>query len=145
MIKNFVINGPNLNLLHLRNTKIYGENSLDKIKQKCLDLAKQLNIDLDFFQSNHEGEIINQIHKAIDAKAQAIIINPAGYTHTSVAIADALEIFTGYKVEVHLSNIYQRESFRHNSFVSPVVNTSIAGCQEFGYLLALHSITYNVN
>ena len=145
MIKTFVINGPNLNLLHLRNTKIYGENSLDKIKQKCLDLAKQLNIDLDFFQSNHEGEIINQIHKAIDAKAQAIIINPAGYTHTSVAIADALEIFTGYKVEVHLSNIYQRESFRHHSFVSPVVNTSISGCQEFGYLLALHSIAYNAN
>ena len=145
MIKTFVINGPNLNLLHLRNTKIYGENSLDQIKQKCLDLAKQLNIDLDFFQSNHEGEIINQIHKAINSKAQAIVINPAGYTHTSVAIADALEIFTGYKVEVHLSNIYQRESFRHHSFVSKVVNTSIAGCQEFGYLLALHSIAYNIN
>jgi len=144
MIKTFIINGPNLNLLHFRNTAIYGENSLDKIKQQCFNLANQLNIDLDFFQSNHEGEIIEQIQKAINIKAQAIVINPAGYTHTSVAIADALEIFTGYKIEVHLSNIYQREKFRHHSFVSKVVNSSIAGCQEFGYLLALHNIFYHI-
>jgi 3-dehydroquinate dehydratase-2 len=144
MIKTFIINGPNLNLLHLRNTAIYGENSLDKIQQQCFNLANQLNIDLDFFQSNHEGEIIEQIQKAINIKAQAIVINPAGYTHTSVAIADALEIFTGYKIEVHLSNIYQREKFRHHSFVSKVVNASIAGCQEFGYLLALHNIFYHI-
>ena len=144
MIKTFIINGPNLNLLHLRNSKIYGNTSLHNIEQQCLNLATQLNIDLDFFQSNHEGEIINQIQNAIDIKAQAIIINPAGYTHTSVAIADALEIFSGYKVEVHLSNIYQRESFRHHSFISKVVNATIAGCQEYSYLLALHNICYNL-
>lgn len=144
MIKTFIINGPNLNLLHLRNSQIYGNTSLENIKQQCFNLASKLNIDLDFFQSNHEGEIINQIHQAINSKAQALIINPAGYTHTSVAIADALEIFSGYKIEVHLSNIYQRESFRHHSFVSKVVNATIAGCQEYGYSLALHNIFYNI-
>lgn len=144
MIKTFIINGPNLNLLHLRDIQIYGNANLETIKQQCLSLASNLNIDLDFFQSNHEGEIIEQIHQAINSKAKALIINPAGYTHTSVAIADALEIFTGYKIEVHLSNIYKRENFRHHSFVSKVVNATITGCQEYSYLIALHNIFYNV-
>jgi len=143
MIKTLIINGPNLNLLHLRNKQHYGNTSLNEIFQQCFDLAKTLKIELDFFQSNHEGEIVEQIQTAINNKTDAIIINPAAYTHTSIAIADALEIFTGYKIEVHLSNIGRREKFRQHSFISAVVDGTIAGMQQYSYLTALNAVFYH--
>ena len=132
-----VINGPNLNMLDRRDKTIYGDSSLEKIEKNCQKLAVSLNVIVTFKQSNSEGEIVNFIQNAID-QFDGIIINAAAYTHTSVAIRDALEIFKKPKIEIHLSNIFAREEFRKNSLISDVVNGVISGFGEFGYEMALN-------
>lgn len=139
MKKILIINGPNLNLLHLRNSKIYGNSSLQKIEHQCQLLASEIDVELTFEQTNNEGEIIDLIHNAIDV-FDGIIINAGGYTHTSVAIHDALEIFNGAKIELHISNIFKREDFRHHSFLSSVVDAVISGLGVAGYQMALLAI-----
>jgi 3-dehydroquinate dehydratase II len=131
-----VIHGPNLNLLGLREPEIYGGDDLDRINQKLQELARRENVELRIVQSNHEGGIVDAIHEALDW-AHAIVINPAAYTHTSVAIRDAIAAVRLPTVEVHLSNIYSREEFRHRSVVSPVVVGQITGFGTGSYLLAL--------
>jgi 3-dehydroquinate dehydratase-2 len=131
-----IINGPNLNLLHKRDQALYGNNSLEKIKSNCLQLAKELELEINFIQSNSESEIINFIHQAID-NFDGIIINAGAYSHTSIAIHDALEIFEKPKIELHISNIYKRQSFRHHSYISLVVDAVISGLGVSGYTIAL--------
>lgn len=137
--KVLIINGPNINMLHKRNKEVYGDVSLEKVKKQCLMVAKELGIVVDFKNSNSEGNIINFIQAAVD-KFDGIIINPAAYTHTSIAIRDALEIFQNPKVEVHISNIYKREEFRHRSLTAPVVDSVICGLGTDGYTIALLAI-----
>ena len=137
--KILILNGPNLHLLAKRDVKIYGGGTLEKAKTDCLQLAKELNLEIDFRQSNFEGEIVEQIGQALD-KFDGIIINAAAYTHTSIAIRDALEIFNGAKVELHISNIFKREEFRQTSFLSDVVDAVISGFGIDGYTLALLGI-----
>ncbi|EYD70912.1 type II 3-dehydroquinate dehydratase [Limimaricola hongkongensis] len=132
----FILNGPNLNLLGQRQPEIYGHETLDDVARDCAALAAQLGLETELFQSNHEGEIIDQIHRA-RAAAAGIIINPAAYTHTSVAILDALNAFEGPVLEVHISNVHKRESFRHHSYVSLRADGVIAGFGVQGYALAL--------
>lgn len=139
MKKFLIINGPNINLLHLRDKKIYGDSSLENIENECIQLAKELNIKVEFRQSNSEGGIVEEIQQAI-GKFDGIIINAAGYTHTSVAIRDALEIFDGKKLELHISNIFKRESFRHNSLISQMCDAQISGLGTDGYSIALLAI-----
>jgi len=139
MKKILIINGPNLNLLHLRNKAIYGDSSLEKIEVECRELAQQIEIEVSFFQSNSEAEIIQQIHQAID-NFEGVIINAGAYTHNSIAIRDALEIYRGKKIELHISNIYQREEFRHKSMLSGVVDGVICGLGVQGYSIALLAI-----
>ena len=136
MVRIAVIHGPNLNLLGLREPEIYGGDDLDRINLKLQELAKRENMELTIVQSNHEGALVDAIHAALDW-AQAIVINPAAYTHTSVAIRDAIAAVRLPTVEVHLSNIYNREEFRHRSVVSPVVMGQISGFGTNSYLLAL--------
>lgn len=136
MVRIAVIHGPNLNLLGLREPEIYGGDTLDRINLKLQELAKRENLELKIVQSNSEGGIVDAIHAALDW-AQAIVINPAAYTHTSVAIRDAIAAVRLPTVEVHLSNIYNREEFRHRSLISPVVMGQIAGFGTGSYLLAL--------
>jgi 3-dehydroquinate dehydratase-2 len=132
----YILNGPNLNLLGQRQPEIYGSTTLADVEAECRALAGTLGVELGFYQSNHEGTIIDQIHEA-RAKAQAIIINPAAYTHTSVAIMDALNTFDGPVIEVHISNVHKRESFRHHSYVSLRADAVMAGFGTHGYALAL--------
>lgn len=139
MKKILIINGPNLNLLHLRNAKIYGNSSLQKIEHQCQLLASEIEVELTFEQTNDEGEIIDLIQNAVDI-FDGIIINAGGYTHTSVAIRDALEIFNGAKIELHISNIFKREDFRHHSYLSNVVDAVISGLGVAGYQIALLAI-----
>jgi len=143
--KILILNGPNLNLLHKRDAAIYGEASLEKIEHDCLGLAKELGLEVELRQSNSEGEIVNIIQEAID-NFDGIIINAAAYTHTSVAIRDALEIFSGPKIELHISNIFKREEFRQTSFLSGVVDAVISGLGVDGYsisLLAMNNMVQN--
>ena len=135
----FILNGPNLNLLGKREPEIYGHQTLADIESDCRDRAAALGLTIDFRQSNHEGVLIDAIHEARD-RAAGIIINPGALTHTSIAIHDALKAFAGPIVEVHLSNIHQREAFRHLSYVSLVAKAVIAGCGAHGYLLALEAM-----
>lgn len=135
----FVLNGPNLNLLGLRQPEIYGAETLADVAARCAALADDLGLGIDFRQSNHEGALVEMIHEARDA-ASAIVINPAAYTHTSVAILDALHAFEGPVIEVHISNVHKRESFRHRSYVSLRADGVIAGCGTDGYLLALRRV-----
>lgn len=134
-----IINGPNLNLLSLRNKDIYGNDSLKDIEEKCQKIAQNNNLKVVFEQKNSESDIIDLIQNAID-KFDVIIINAAAYTHTSVAIRDALEIFNGKKIELHLSNIYKREDFRHKSLISDISDGIIVGFGSKGYELALLSL-----
>ncbi|MEE2762254.1 MAG: type II 3-dehydroquinate dehydratase [Pseudomonadota bacterium] len=131
-----VLNGPNLNLLGTRQPEIYGAETLADVESAMTKLAGDKGFQLSFFQSNHEGAIIDQIHAARD-EAAGIIINPAAYTHTSVAILDALNTFEGPVVEVHISNVHKREAFRHHSYVSLRADGVIAGLGTRGYLAAL--------
>lgn len=131
-----ILNGPNLNLLHRRDKAIYGDVSLAKIASDCQKLAKEFDIELEFQQSNSEGELIDIIQDAIDG-FDGLIINAGAYTHTSVAIRDALEIFTNPKIELHISNIFKREEFRHHSVLSDVVDAVICGLGTNGYAIAM--------
>jgi 3-dehydroquinate dehydratase-2 len=136
LIRIAVIHGPNLNLLGLRETEIYGGDSLDAINQKMTELAKREGLELRIVQSNHEGAIVDAIQDAL-SWAQAIVINPAAYTHTSVAVRDAIAAVRLPTIEVHMSNIHAREPFRHQSLVSPVVIGQVVGFGTASYLLGL--------
>lgn len=137
MTKVLVIHGPNLNLLGKRETKIYGKENLNEINKKIKDLADKLKLDVKIQQSNSEGEIIDYIQKG---DFDALIINPAGYTHTSIAIRDAIAAINKPTVEVHLSNIHKREDFRRKSYIAEVSVGQISGFGSNSYLLALHAI-----
>ncbi|MCM8778754.1 MAG: type II 3-dehydroquinate dehydratase [Candidatus Omnitrophica bacterium] len=141
MSRILVIHGPNLNLLGKREPEIYGKVTLNQINRALKQLAKERNVELDIVQTNHEGEIVELIGKA-EKNFAGIIINPAGYTHTSVAIRDALEAVKIPIVEVHLSNIYAREDFRHKSLIAPVVDGQVTGFGFYSYLLGLEAILY---
>ena len=132
-----VINGPNLNLLGTREPEIYGSDTLEAIAQRCVERAQALGAhQVHFLQSNHEGKIVDWIQEAIGS-ADAIVINAGAYTHTSVAIHDALRSYPGYTLELHISNPHLREPFRHVSYVSTVANAVIAGLGVRGYELAI--------
>ncbi len=137
MKKILVIHGPNLNLLGERETSVYGTTTLVDIDQKLMKIAKEKNVDLVSFQSNHEGAIVDVIGKARVDGFSAIVINPAAYTHTSVAIRDAVSAVALPVVEVHLSNIYKREEFRHQSLIAPVAVGQISGFGVESYVLGL--------
>ncbi len=134
-----VINGPNLNLLGTRKPEIYGARNLDDINKYITDYFKKTEID--FFQSNHEGEIIDQIQSA-EGKYDGIVINAGAFTHYSYAIREAIEAVSMIVVEVHLSNLFKREEFRHNSVIAPVCWGSITGFGKYGYVLAVRSLVH---
>ena len=138
MKKVFIINGPNLNMLGKREQEIYGNITLNELEKICADEAKKLDFNIYFFQSNSEAEIIGEIHKSPDY--HGLIINAGAFTHTSIAIHDALKILQIPKIEVHISNIYNREEFRKKSFISPAVNGIIAGFGIDVYIIALRSL-----
>ncbi|MDC1224342.1 type II 3-dehydroquinate dehydratase [Pelagibacteraceae bacterium] len=131
-----IINGPNLNLLGEREQSQYGSITFEQLRNNCLKKAKELNIILEFSQSNIEGELVTLIQEAKD-KFDGIIINAAGFTHTSVAIRDSLDIFKKPIIELHISNIYKREEFRQKSLISDVVTGGIFGLNDNGYILAI--------
>jgi 3-dehydroquinate dehydratase II len=135
-----VLNGPNLNMLGTREPATYGTQTLKDIEKLCKSEAKALGATVDFRQSNHEGELVTWIQEALGT-AEAIVINPGAYTHTSIAIHDALRAVGLPVVEVHLSNIFAREGFRHHSYVSPVATGVICGLGAAGYKLAIHALT----
>ncbi len=139
MSKILIINGPNLNLLGEREQSQYGNKNYKYLEENCLKRANDLGIHLDLFQSNVEGEIVNIIQDARN-KYDGIIINAGGYSHTSVAIRDALSIFKNHIIELHISNIYKREEFRHKSLISGVVTGIICGLGTNGYILAINSM-----
>ncbi|MBR9882615.1 MAG: type II 3-dehydroquinate dehydratase [Oceanospirillales bacterium] len=132
----YVLNGPNLNLLGKRQPEIYGHETLADVEERMREKAATLDLTIEFFQSNYEGAIVEKIHEARE-KADGIIINPAAYTHTSVAILDALNAFDNPVVELHISNVHKREAFRHHSFVSARAEAVMAGFGTLGYELAL--------
>lgn len=136
-----IVHGPNLNLLGQREPDIYGVNSLEEIDQELIELADQIGLQVECKQSNHEGAIIEWLHEALINDIDGIIINPAAYTHTSVAIADALSAIQIPTIEVHLSNIYAREEFRHKSLIAPYVIGQISGLGINSYLLALIALS----
>jgi 3-dehydroquinate dehydratase II len=137
----FVLNGPNLNLLGKRQPHIYGHETLADVERDCRALGAELRLELRFHQSNREYEIIDWIHEARET-AGGIVINPAAFTHYSVAILDALNAFDAYVLEVHISNVHKREEFRHHSFVSARADGVIAGFGTQGYLLALRRMAH---
>lgn len=139
MSKILIINGPNLNLLGEREQSQYGEKDYKFLEKICLNRAKELEIDLELKQSNVEGEIVNIIQEARNDH-DGIIINAGGYTHTSVAIRDSLSIFKKPIIELHISNIYKRENFRHKSLISDVATGGIFGLGTDGYILAINSM-----
>ena len=136
----YILNGPNLNLLGTREPEIYGAETLAMVEGKCAAKAKALGLAIDFRQTNIEGELVNWIHEA-RTKAQGIIINAGAYTHTSVALHDALKGVGLPAIEVHLSNVYKRESFRHHSYISPAAHGVICGFGPQSYELALEGIS----
>lgn len=140
-MKILMINGPNLQLLGTREPEIYGKLTLDKLESNLKEVAVALGVDLICFQSNHEGEIVDEIGNALKNGIDAIIINPAAYTHTSVAIHDALKAVALPAVEVHISHIAAREGFRHESLTAPACIAVIAGLGADGYEWALRSLT----
>jgi len=142
--KIIVINGPNLNLLGNRETNIYGTNDLNTIEKTLAKLAQENKLEIDCFQSNHEGEIIDFIHK--NSNCDGILINPGALTHTSIALRDALAALgTKYIIEIHISNIFKREEFRHKSFISEIANGGIWGCGENGYYMGLQQLASWLN
>ena len=137
--KIIIINGPNLNLLGEREQSQYGSDTFEELKEKCLKKSKEIGLELNFTQSNLEGEIVNIIQKA-RKEYKGMIINAAGFTHTSVAIRDALSLFKKPIIELHISNIYKREEFRHKSLISDIATGGIFGLGTEGYILAIISI-----
>jgi len=142
--KILVVHGPNLNLLGAREKDIYGSQTLEDINQTLAAIAKKEKIELVIFQSNVEGEMIEKIQQAQD-KFVGILINPAAYTHTSVALRDAVLAAQVPTVEVHLSNIYQREPFRHHSYIAPVAIGQISGFGPYSYVLGLYALLYHLD
>ena len=135
-MKILVIHGPNLNLLGKREPRVYGKISIKRVDESLKKIAKAHRVSLEIFQSNHEGEIVTQVQKA-DGKFNAIVMNPAAYTHTSVAIRDAVSAVRVPVIEVHLSNIYAREAFRHQSLIAPVAAGQVSGFGPKSYELGL--------
>ena len=137
--KIIIINGPNINLLGEREQSQYGTITFEQLKEKCLEKTDELKISAEFFQSNIEGEIVNKIQYS-RKNFDGMVINAAGFTHTSVSIRDALDLFKKPIIEVHISNIYKREEFRHKSLISGVVTGGIFGLGTEGYILAIISL-----
>ena len=142
--KIIIINGPNLNLLGEREQSQYGSTTLDQLKDNCSKKGQEIGLDVEFAQSNVEGELVNIIQDA-RKKFSGMIINAAAFTHTSVAIRDALDLFKKPTIELHLSNIYKREEFRHKSLISGVVTGGIFGLGTEGYILAIISLQKTLN
>ena len=138
--KILVIHGPNLNLLGQREKDVYGQTTLDEINDMLMKCAKEYGVTLDVLQSNHEGEIVDALGNAKANQISAILINPAAYTHTSVAIRDAIAAVDIPAVEVHLSNIYSREDFRHTSLIAPICHGQISGFGVDSYLFGLQAV-----
>ena len=134
-----IINGPNINLLGEREKSQYGKLTFEELKNKCLSRSSDLKVEIEFYQSNIEGELVTKIQQSRN-KFDGIIINAAGFTHTSVSIRDALEIVKKPKIELHISNIYKREVFRQKSLISDVVNGIICGFGVNGYILAINAM-----
>ena len=134
-----IINGPNINLLGEREKSQYGKLTFEELKNKCLSRSSDLKLEIEFYQSNIEGEIVTKIQESRN-KFDGIVINAAGFTHTSVSIRDALEIVKKPKIELHISNIYKREVFRQKSLISDVVNGIICGFGVNGYILAINAM-----
>lgn len=139
-----VINGPNLNMLGKREPEVYGSLSLDDINQELEVLADELGLSLSFFQSNHEGELLDHIHTIFEQGSAGVIINPGAFTHTSVALRDALLLLSCPIVEVHLSNIHKRETFRHKSMIADIATGQMTGFGHFGYHMALNFIHHKI-
>ena len=135
----YVLNGPNLNLLGQRQPEVYGRETLADVVAACEGLARELGVEVRCLQSNHEGQLVDWVQEARGAAA-GVIINAGAYSHTSVAILDALNAFEGPVIEVHISNIHKREVFRHHSFISGRADGVIVGCGTEGYLLALRRV-----
>ena len=140
MAKILILNGPNLNMLGTRQPEIYGHINLKEIESACEALANELQVEVNFAQTNYEGELVSLIQKA-NGKYEGIIINAGGYSHTSVAIRDSLALFSGMIIEVHISNIYGREEFRHTSMISSISNGVIVGLGAQSYNLAMRALT----
>ena len=136
----YVLNGPNLNLLGTREPKTYGRATLREVEKLCREAARPHKLEVECRQSNHEGEIVDLIHEAAAKEAAGIIINAGGYTHTSVAIRDAIAAVSLPVIEVHISNIFARESFRHHSHIAAVAKASLCGFGVAGYALALDGL-----
>jgi 3-dehydroquinate dehydratase-2 len=136
----YVLNGPNLNLLGTREPETYGHATLADIEKLCRTAARRHRIEIDFRQSNHEGEIVAAIHQAGAAKAAGVILNAGAYTHTSIAIRDAIAAVAVPVIEVHISNVFARESFRHVSHIAPVAKASLCGFGIAGYALAIDGL-----
>lgn len=141
----YVLNGPNLNLLGMRDPKVYGSQTLDDVQQRCQQVTQQLGVELIFRQTNHEGELIDWIHEAggavADGASLGVVLNAGAYTHTSLALADAISGAYVPTIEVHISNVHAREAFRHHSYLSPVAAGVIVGLGTYGYeagIRALH-------
>lgn len=139
-MKILIIHGPNLNILEKRNPSIYGGESLEKINSLIVDKSKELDIEVEIFQSNYEGAIVEKIHTCIDRQYGGMIINPAAFTHYSIAIRDAIEIIDIPVIEVHLTNIYKREDFRSKSVIAPVCSGQISGLGVNSYLVAMEAL-----
>jgi 3-dehydroquinate dehydratase-2 len=135
----YILNGPNLNLLGTREPEIYGKKTLAEIEQSCRDFGSKHGLEIHFLQSNHEGQLIDWIQDA-GKKSHGILINPGAYTHTSIAIRDALSAVKVPVIEIHLSNIHRREQFRHRSYVSQVATGVICGLGPAGYVLGLQAL-----
>ncbi len=145
MKKILVMNGPNLNLLGMREPDKYGTTTLAELEAMCREEAGEAGYELDFFQSNHEGDLVDKIHEAGKAykagQLKGVIFNPGAYTHTSIALHDAIVGVDGLPVvEVHISNVHAREPFRHQSYISPVAVSIIVGCGVYGYILAIKAL-----
>jgi 3-dehydroquinate dehydratase-2 len=133
----YVLNGPNLNLLGTREPQTYGRATLKDVEKLCRDTAKQHKLEVEFRQSNHEGELVDWVHEAGAKKAAGVVINAGGYTHSSVAIRDAVSAIAVPVIEVHISNIFAREDFRHFSHIAPVAKGTLCGFGVNGYALAI--------